>query len=131
MCRQGAARVAAALDGLAPGALRTLIVWVPMLPPDTLEAAEGAAADFPYAVHFWDGNRTLASELGHTLGVTSAQSIGAPGGDGLAWDVYLAYGSGRAWGDPPDFWMHQLAVAHAPRLDPAQFRWRLERLLLK
>src|SRR5574341_2593497 len=130
MCRQGATRVAAALEGLAPGALRTFIVWVPMLPPDTPEAAESAAVEYPRAVHFWDGDRTLASELGRILRITSAQSIGTPGGDGLAWDVYLAYGSGRAWGDPPDFWMHQLAVTHAPLLDPNEFRRQVERLLL-
>ena len=129
MCLQGAASVAAALEGFPPDVLRTFIVWVPMLPPDSAEAAQNVAQRFRNAAHFWDRERALASELGRTLGITSAQSIGAPGSHGLAWDVYLAYGNGRAWGDPPDFWMHQLAVTHAPRLDPDEFRRRIERLL--
>lgn len=129
MCLQGASRVAAALKKLAPGAARTFIVWVPMLPPDSLAAAEAAAVDFPNAVHFWDADRVLASELGRTLGITSAQSIGTPGGDGLAWDVYLAYGRDDIDIQRPRFWMHQLAATHAPRLDSKEFRRRVERLL--
>ncbi len=130
MCLQGAARVAAALQGSPPPeTLRTFIVWVPMLPPDSAEAAENAARGFPNAAHFWDGYRALASQLGQTLGITSADSIGALGGHGFAWDVYLAYRRGKTWGEPPDFWMHQLAVTHAPRLDPDEFRRQVQRLL--
>ena len=129
MCLQGAASVAAALQDFRPDVLGTFIAWVPMLPPDSAEAAEAAARNFPDAAHFWDADRTLSIEMGRTLGITSAESIGAPGGHGFAWDVYLAYGNGRAWGDPPDFWMHQLAVTHAARLDPDGPRRRIERLL--
>lgn len=127
MCLQGASRVAAATEDFA--GLRTLIVWVPMLPPDTLKAAEAAAQAFPEAAQFWDGDRRLAADMGRRLGITSRGSVGAPDGDGLAWDVYLAYGRGKDLGDQPDFWMHQLALDHAPRLDPAEFRRRVERLL--
>lgn len=129
MCLQGAARVAAALEGLPPDLLHTVIAWVPMLPPDTVETATNAAISFPEATHLWDADRTLSSELGRALGITSSESIGAPGGHGLAWDVYLAYGRGKTMAEPPDFWMHQLAVTHAPRLDPDEFRRRVEHLL--
>ena len=129
MCLQGAASVAAALHGFPPDVVRTLIVWVPMLPPDSAEAAENAARRFRNAAHFWDGERALASRLGRALGITSAESIGAPGGHGFAWDVYLAYGRGKALAELPNFWMHQLAVTHAPRLDPHEFRRRVRRLL--
>jgi hypothetical protein len=129
MCLQGASRVAAVLQDFPPDVLRTLIVWVPMLPPDSAEAAETAARNFPDAAHFWDGDRALASRLGQALSITSAESIGAPGGQGFAWDVYLAYGRGKAIDELPIFWMHQLAVTHAPRLDPNEFRRRVRRLL--
>ena len=128
MCLQGAARVAAALSGFAPDVLRTFVTWTPMLPPDTPDAAETAAAGFPEASHFWDAQRTIAARLAQVLGISSLESIGAPGGNGLAWDIYLAYGRAKNL-DDPDFWMHQLAVAHAPRLDPDEFRQQVERLL--
>jgi hypothetical protein len=99
-----------------------------MLPPDTAEAAEDAAAGLPGALHYWDAGRVLAGQLGGTLGITSLESIGAPGEHGLAWDVYLAYGPRTGLGEP-DFWMHQLAVTHVPRLDPHEFRRQIERLL--
>ena len=121
--------MAAALQGFPPDVLRSLIVWVPMLPPDSAEAAETAARNFPDVAHFWDGDRALASRMGRARGITSAESIGAPGGHGFAWDVYLAYGRDRALGELPNFWMHQLAVTHAPRLDPNEFRRRVRRLL--
>lgn len=129
MCLQGASRVAAALQDFRPDVLGTFIAWVPMLPPDSAEAAENAARRFRNAAHFWDGELALASRLGRALGITSDESIGVVGSHGFAWDVYLAYGSGRTLDDAPDFWMHQLAVTHAPRLDPHEFRRQVERLL--
>jgi hypothetical protein len=127
MCLQGASRVAAVTEHL--DGLRTLIVWVPMLLPDNEAAAEPVARTLPGAEHFWDGDRRLAEEMGRALGVTAKESLGVDGGLGLAWDVYLAYGRGKNLGDEPDFWMHQLAVKHAPRLDPDAFRRQVERLL--
>jgi hypothetical protein len=51
----------------------------------------------------------------------------------IAWDVYLLYGAGAQWIEeppPPTFWMHQLdGVTKAPRLDEAEFRALLERML--
>ncbi len=127
MCLQGASRVAAATEDL--GDLRTLIAWVPMLQPDDATAAGAAARSFPNAAHFWDGERRLAAAMGRALAITAKESIAVEGSHGLAWDVYLAYARGDQDLLQPRFWMHQLAVTHAPRLDPDEFRRRVKRLL--
>ena len=46
-----------------------------------------------------------------------------------AWDVYLAYGRGATEIERPDFWMHQLAVEHAPRLDAGVWLRRVQRVV--
>ncbi len=119
----------AALAGLPEGRLRTFIAWVPMLPPDGLEAAEAAALSFPKAEQFWDGERLLASEMGRALGITAKESTGIEGEHGLAWDVYLAYGPSDEDLYRPRSWMHQLAARHAPRLVAEEFRRAVEGLL--
>ena len=47
-----------------------------------------------------------------------------------AWDIYMIYRAGALWegNQPPapEFWMHQLPGADAPRLDPAEFARRLK-----
>ncbi len=78
----------------------------------------------PRATHYWDGERQLAQRLGESLGITAQQSLA-----GLAWDVYLAYERGASDLFKPAFWMHQLGVTHASRLDTAAFRQRAEGLL--
>ncbi len=106
--------------------LRLSYVWVPVLPPDNIDAARAAVEGLtePRATHYWDGERQLANRLGESLGITAQQSLA-----GLAWDVYLAYERGGSDPFKPAFWMHQLAVTHAPRLDTTAFRQRVERLL--
>ena len=106
-------------------------MWVPVLPPDDLAAAEAAAGAItdPRAAHYWDGERSLAHRLAEALSISAKESIGVEGGAGVAWDVYPAYGRGNADLMRPDFWMHQLAVTHAPRLDAEVFRQRVEELL--
>lgn len=127
MCLQGASRVEAAVSDLTPSTL--FCAWVPMLPPDTAAAAEAVARALPAAKHYWDGDRRLAAEMGRALGITAKESLGVDGAHGLAWDVYLAYGRSDVDLRQPRFWMHQLAVKHAPRLDPDEFRRQVERLL--
>jgi hypothetical protein len=100
-----------------------------MLPPDTPEAAEAATPGLPHTEHFWDGERSLAAEMGQALGITAKESIVVEGGTGLAWDVYLAYGAGDDDLRQPRFWMHQLVVQHAPTLDPEEFRRQVDALL--
>lgn len=132
MCLAGASRAGAELLEAVPHTdLRASFVWVPVLPADSARTAAGAARRFaaPRAAHYFDGERALARSLGEALGICAKESLGVEGGPGLAWDVYLAYGRGPAELTRPALWMHQLGVQHAPRLDAAAFRERIERLL--
>ncbi len=132
MCLAGASGAGAELLAALPHAdLRAHYVWVPMLPPDDEQAAAAAAERFAEAraVHYWDGERRLPQRLGERLGIGARESLGVEGRAGFAWDVYMAYGRGNADLDQPAFWMHQLAVTHAPRLDAGEFRRRVEDLL--
>jgi len=47
----------------------------------------------------------------------------------FAWDVYLAYRRGNSDIAQPDFWVHQLAVEHAPRFDATEWRSQIDRLV--
>ena len=109
--------------------LRAYYAWLPVLPTDTRGAANRAASTFaePRAMHFWDERLDFARHIAAALGITSAQaSVGVT--VDAAWDVYLAYSPGRRAIDQPDFWMHQLNLQHAPRLDAAIWRLRVEEL---
>jgi hypothetical protein len=111
--------------------LRLYFAWIPVLPPDSIEEAKAVAAGIPNprAAHYWDADRALGRHMGEALRISAQESIGVNGGHGLAWDVYLAYGRGNDGLTHPDFWMHQLAVEHAPRLDGGEFQRRVEALL--
>ncbi len=135
MCLAGASGAGRELLAAVPHPdLRLRYVWVPVLPPDNIDAAEAAAEGLTEprpdgrpsgrATHYWDGERQLANRLGESLGITAQQSLAE-----LAWDVYLAYERGASDLFRPTFWMHQLGVTHAPRLDTAAFRQRVEGLL--
>ena len=68
---------------------------------------------------WWDGELEIARTLGDVLGVSEA------------WDVYLLYEAGGAWGEAgpgdPDFYMHQLYGLDTDRyLDPEGFQAELE-----
>ena len=124
MCLAGASGAGAELlAAVTHPDLRAYYVWVPMLPPDSVEAAAAASARFadPRALHYWDGERRLPRELGEALRISARDSIGAGDGPGFAWDVYMVYPRGAVDLTRPAFWMHQLAVTHAPRLDPEAF----------
>ena len=132
MCLAGASGAGAELLAALPHPdLRVYYVWVPMLPPDDEAVADAVAAHFaePRALHYWDGERRLARELGEALRISGHDSIGAGSGPGFAWDVYLAYARGAADLRAPAFWMHQLGVQNAPRLDAEAFRQQVEELL--
>ncbi len=140
MCLAGASGAGAELLTAMPHPdLRVRYVWVPVLPPDDEAAARAAVKRFAEqrpdgrpsgrAVHYWDGERQLAQQLGKALGISAEESVPEEGGSGLAWDVYLAYERGTAGLTGPKFWMHQLGVTHAPRLDAAAFRERVACLL--
>ncbi len=132
MCLAGASGAGAELLKAEPNPdLRVRYVWVPVLPPDDMSTASAAAERFaePRAVHYWDGERQLAQHLGKALRISAQESVPVEGGSGLAWDVYLAYEKGAADIFRPTFWMHQLGVTHAPRLDAAAFRAQVQGLL--
>jgi|SRR5438132_8070975 len=120
MCLEGASRAGAALlQTIADERLRAYYVWLPMLPPDDVRAAEQAAARFaePRARHYWDAGRQLSERLGAALGVDPA------------WDLYLTYAPGRADIASPRFWMHQLPIEQGTRLDGDLWRRRIGELL--
>ena len=132
MCLAGASGAGAALMSALPDpGLRACFVWIPMLPDDNRTTAEAASRRFaePRAAHYWDGERHLAARFGRTLGISAKESLAVSGASGLAWDVYLAYGRGAKEIEAPDFWMHQLGVKHAPRLEPTEWRRRIEAML--
>jgi hypothetical protein len=128
MCLAGASGAGAELLAARPDtALRAYYVWVPMLPSDTEAAALAASERFaePRALHYWDGERHLARHMATVLGIDTRRSA-APGDDPpFAWDVYLAYRRGNVEIERPDFWMHQLAVEHAPRFETGEWRRRI------
>lgn len=107
-------------------------IWTPVLPPDDRASALASAerlAD-PRAIHYWDDGQTQARGLADVLKIRPEDSIGEDD-RGLAWDVYLAYGRGRDIGEAPDFWMHQLNVKHAPRLNVSDWYRTVAGLLAK
>jgi hypothetical protein len=83
--------------------LRGFVVWLPMLPSDSVNMAGAQAATFVDArvAQQWDGNKAFGTLLSKTLRL-----------ERTAWDVYLLYAPGVEWtGDAPpapSFWMHQL-----------------------
>lgn len=79
------------VDG--PG-LAGYVVWGPMLGDETAEHADTATAflNDPRVGHFWTPEHTLATAL--------SDSVGLPA-DEPAWDVFLLYPPGAAWGDKP------------------------------
>lgn len=100
--------------------LRTYLVWVPMLMARESHVKNGLRVmGDPGVAHYWDKHSTLVRGYMKPLGLRQ-----------LAWDVYMIYRPGVRWdGDlppTPEFWMHQLPGADAPRLDPAEFARRLK-----
>lgn len=96
--------------------LAGFIVWDPMLDGTSgnVPSAMELAPD-PRIVQYWDGLNDVGIEYGRLLPVAS----------GLAWDVYMVFAPGVVWSGRtpprPAFWMHQLNITNAPRLDPALF----------
>jgi hypothetical protein len=128
----GASRAGAEVLGAVPDAeLRAFFVWVPMLPADDEESAKVAAARFaePRAKHYWDGKRHLSRRLATALGIDSRPSMGDADKPAFAWDVYLAYRRGSSDIERPEFWMHQLAVEHAPRFEAGEWQRRVQALV--
>jgi hypothetical protein len=134
MCLAGASRAGADLLAALPDAdLRAHFVWVPMLLSDTEEAANTASKRFaePRASHYWDLERHLSSFLASALAIDTRPTA-APGDDApFAWDIYLAYRRENTDIETPDFWMHQLAVDHAPHFDAAERHRHIQAMIDK
>lgn len=105
--------------------LRGVIIWTPMLQPDSLYAAQGIEAKFSDArvAHFWDPDRILGSLLSQVLHLNTS----------VAWDIYLVYSPGHAWETElppaPAFWMHQLDEEPSLLLDPPRLKRYVQNLL--
>ncbi|HEV8574551.1 MAG TPA: hypothetical protein VGR43_07565 [Dehalococcoidia bacterium] len=132
MCLAGASRAGAGLlAAITDADLRAYYVWVSMLPSDDKAAALAAARRFaePRATHYWDGDRYLARHLAKAIRIDSRDPAALGDVPEFAWDVYLAYQRGNGDIERPDFWMHQLAVDHAPRFDTGEWQRRMSEML--
>jgi hypothetical protein len=132
MCLEGASGAGAELLAAMHDAdVRTYYVWVPMLGSDDEAAARAAGRRFaePRATHYWDCDRHLSRRVAKALDIDTRLSAALGDDPAFAWDVYLAYRRGNADLQRPDFWMHQLAVDHAPRLNLGEWRSQVRRLV--
>ena len=105
--------------------LRGVIVWIPMLETDNLEAANEREAKFSdrRVMQFWDQDRVFGLLLSQTLHLKESP----------AWDVYLVHRPGRSWDGEfppmPTFWMHQLNEEPTLLLDPSRLKEYVQTLL--
>ncbi len=84
------------------------IVWIQMLPEDSLEAA------LPSIQSMQDERIQHFIDPQQQSGRVVATSLDWDGQ--IAWDIYLFYGRGHAWGKlppKPSFWMHQMSAGWA------------------
>lgn len=105
--------------------LRGVIVWIPMLDTDKLEAANEREINFldPRVKQFWDQDRIFGQLLSQTLKLKGS----------IAWDVYLVYPPGHSWDTEfpplPTFWMHQLNEDSTLLLDPSRLKEYVQTVL--
>lgn len=105
--------------------LRGVIVWIPMLDTDKLEAANEREIKFsdPRVKQFWDRDRIFGQLLSQTLKLKES----------IAWDVYLVYPPGHSWDTEfpplPTFWMHQLNEDPTLLLDPSRLKEYVQTVL--
>lgn len=108
----------AVLESFPKADISVTIVWIEMLPSDSLAAAEKMAGTIrdPRVRHFYDPRATR--HAGHAFAKGLLKE-----GAGPAWDIYLFYDKTAEWKDDPPKpvdWMHQLGGKD--RADPARFR---------
>jgi len=85
------------------------VVWGRVLPSDDRQAVLAAAETLEGDAvrHYWDPEMLLGRRLGEHMALLGAD---------FAWDVYLFYAPGAAWGDtPPEpaAWAHQMSGLEA------------------
>ena len=124
MCLRGASEVErTVLSRIESKNLTVFVVWVPRVKAKRKDVPLASRIiDDPRTRQYWDGSYVTGAAFENTL------EIGEP-----AWDVYMAYGRGIRWTGNlpphPTFWMHQLGVTNAPRLDPDVFAAHVNDLL--
>jgi hypothetical protein len=106
--------------------LAAFFVWVPELRARASDIGYGTALVTDARVrNYWDPDEALGKAYSEMLTIPTNP----------AWDVYFLYGKDARWTGlappQPAFWMHQLLVANAPRLDPGVFRQHVEQLLAR
>jgi hypothetical protein len=126
ICLMGVSKIQNALFANESSSnLAGFTVWVPMLGGQAANVSEAATlAPDPRVSHYWDGRNALGLAYERILPVSN----------GPAWDVYMIFAPGIVWNstDPPKptFWMHQLPITNAPRLDAAVFAARVRAMLV-
>lgn len=104
------------LDPDAGHDVSVMVVWIAMLPADSVEAAEESAglfASFGNVRQYFDPTGQVGREI--------AAGLGAAEGE-VAWDAYLLYGVEAVWDSTPPGpadWAHQLR--HSPWADPTKY----------
>jgi hypothetical protein len=95
-----------------------------VLPADSAEGASWNEVSLKRrgVRHYWD------PELAFSRHMASALRLKAEP-EGVAWDMYLLYPRGDVAIERPEFWMHQLETAQAPRLDVGVLEERARALL--
>jgi hypothetical protein len=126
-CLEGVSKIQQSLfaSDNNPG-LVGFVIWVPMLGGKASNVPEAAAlAPDRRVLHYWDASNDLGASYEHILPVST----------GPAWDVYMLFAPGVVWSgaEPPrpSFWMHQLAISNAPRLDATIFANQARQMLAK
>lgn len=112
-CRYGQGLVRRLFEEFPDEKLAGHIIWVPMLPADSLDAAMAEQnVIFDSRQHFWyDDDKSAANTWSSFIGLPTT-----------SWDVYAMYDSGALWADGapppvPRVWMHQLNATPATKLE--------------
>jgi RimJ/RimL family protein N-acetyltransferase len=127
-CQRGRGLVSELFKNQASERLAGLVVWLPMKPKDSPEAAHLESenlTDERVSVRGWDNERQIGNLFAKPLKLSST-----------AWDVYLVYAPGIKWKGKqppkPSYWMHQLQGQRADTmlcLNPAALSAQVERFL--
>ena len=111
-----------ALKNVSDDSVRAYIVWLPILGGDF----EGEARKLSNS--FRDKRVSYFLDPDTETGKLWQQTLGIPF---VAWDVYFLYGPDAQWEKEPEkpaFWMHQLGLKIAPRLDGKVFTEKLREM---
>lgn len=111
------------LDGNHDPKLRTFIVYVPTVGAEEEDVPEATqVVTGGNARHYWEDSGIIGKLYRETLVI-----------DAYAFDAWMIYQPGVIWEGElppaPAFWMHNLGVDEAPRLDSKEFAIEVEKYL--